>query len=1270
MSENKAELKKCLDRIYERAKTKREELTEEDLRTYFIKTDILKHLGYKTIGEDIRLEKTIKAKRKRADVQCLDDYGSVILIVEFKKPADPTNLKEHFRQLWDRYVIPLKAKYGILTNGLKIIIYERRGINEHMLLEKSLADLETDDCEVFTPLEKPLYNMADFDDVKNYFESYKLPEEKIDLKKEISRELFYENFRLKADSLFGKLIQSTITYFKDQYNKDQFLTNAYQFWLKSYAKKPDKIPDNWKKLLDRAGLSTSKNDLFKFMFCLETAYALFTRLILAKACEDYNFPQANITKIIERYLSDYYKRGDIPLAAWGIAIMKLMENMRDNLVESIFEEDIFYWWTTEFMSMKDWRPGDLFTRKVNTIVLEFCKSLAEIIFRLSKFNFSEIAGDPIGDLYQQYFDKDTRKALGEFYTPREVVEYIVENVGYKGQFITDKRFIDPSCGSGTFLVEALSRYLKVAKSKEDKTDRLYWSRVLKKLCYEFRITGLDIHPFACIMSQIHYMLVLIPFYKKAMDEDKQFLLKRIPIFRTDSLWDITKEKIETWFFGEIGTENVILKLTLPIKVNGEFLEIKIKMPRTEEVMKKTDLVNTTQYFCALQALFDTVKELAREETYEIDVDLLEKRFKDYLEDKNWNVLVNFFSSYANEILKSIDGLKHKFGDGRLVKSIEDIILSGLIKTPKYVRYDYVVGNPPYVNIRMIDNKQKAHYEQVYETAKGLYDLYCLFIEKSFNLLLPDGKFGYITSNQFILTDYGKYLREILLNSKNGELCKLEQIIDFRDSSVFKDVVNYPCILIMKKTTDKNEMQSNQIKCVRVAKPMDEILNDILENLGESELFTESYDLFEYPQPELNDDIWTLMPKNEKKVFKHLDKVKDKDFGKITENIFVGTQTSLDDVYLVFITQELENGLVKIRPKGEDKEYVIEKKILKPLLKGKDVTKWCLRWSKHWLVFPYREKNKTELLSEQELKKDFPYAWKYLLAHRNKIEDRENGKMKGSKDWYGFIYPKNHDKFEQIKLMSQLLSTKNRFAFDGEGKYYFIAVGGDCISLIDEYKDLKHYMYTQGLLNSSVLEFYLKHISPVHEGGFYLYIKQYLSRLPFMKYNGKSKPTKSIINNVEKILSIHKIKAKIDEFPNYYIEEPIKQGKEFNEFKYTFKANHTILKPKVTKNLDEVGYNVEIARKEDPIPTETTEKAEYLRLALYGSTAKKEERITILLPKQNDVVKDVIKKYKDDLETLEERSISDIEKEIDDLVYQLYHLKNKDIGILESYNEKY
>lgn len=115
--------------------------------------------------------------------------------------------------------------------------------------------------------------------------------------------------------------------------------------------------------------------------------------------------------------------------------------------------------------------------------------------------------------------------------PQEVVESIMDGAEYDVG-VSAERLNDPACGSGTFLVEAVNRYLTGVRRYNDHPD---WKTHLMELCSLPHIVGLDIHPFAVLMAQIRFMLAILPEYREAKRENPQFTIRRLPIFRTDSL---------------------------------------------------------------------------------------------------------------------------------------------------------------------------------------------------------------------------------------------------------------------------------------------------------------------------------------------------------------------------------------------------------------------------------------------------------------------------------------------------------------------------------------------------------------------------------------------------------------------------------------------------------------------------------------------------------------------------------------------------------------
>ena len=808
-------------KLYGKIKSAKEkELSEEDLRVAFVDSGILKVLGYEGVPKDVRFEKGVGGKR--SDLLTFDDYKNVVFVVEFKKPAE-IDLEQDFAQLWERYVKPLRARYGVLTDGLEFLVYER--LNWKRKLHVNLGEITIAQCEeIYDWLKKPGIERTKINEVLRYFERFDNPEERINLSSEIAQQHFFDSFELKEGSIFADLVQKTIGLFDSELERSKFLKSAYNFWKVSYAKKPEKVPENWRRIIDKVGLEVNDDEnLFKFMFCLESAYSLFTRLILAKACEDYKLPDIDFSGFIKNQIRNISFRGDISLLAWAITTRDLIKSMKQKLVKSVFEGDIFYWWEDSY---KELSAGDSFLyspyHRYEKQKAYFSEALADIILTLYKFDFSEIVGDPLGTLYQRYFDKETRKALGEFYTPIEVVKYILDAVGYEGQGIIHKRLLDPACGSGTFLVEALRRYLKASERIADEES---WSRILKRLCNEYCIAGFDIHPFATFMAQMQFMLVLIPAYKKAMGEDPHFVLNRLPIFRTDSLIDETKGESRKVTIEESvrGIRHILIDTGLPVDGGN----LKIKMPYDEDVFERAGLLNVQEYFAALQAVFDTVKESAWEEKYEVDKEELERNFKRYLEDKEWNRLVSFFTPYAEHFLEKFKELKATFGDGKLIKSVEDIMLAAILKN--YVKYDFVVGNPPYVRIQTLSSESKEKYEAIYTTISGNYDIYIPFIERGITWLNDSGKLGYINPNRFATVNYGRGIRKYILQQTN-----LLEFLDFRDTGVFKDALNYPVIVILEKKRKEGKKALSKV-CRLVKKPENksdtEILTAIKENFS-------------------------------------------------------------------------------------------------------------------------------------------------------------------------------------------------------------------------------------------------------------------------------------------------------------------------------------------------------------------------------------------------------------------------------------------------------
>ena len=109
-------------------------------------------------------------------------------------------------------------------------------------------------------------------------------------------------------------------------------------------------------------------------------------------------------------------------------------------------------------------------------------------------------------------------------------------------------------------------------------------------------------------------------------------------------------------------------------------------------------------------------------------------------------------------------------------------------------FNYIIGNPPYINTHDMnyDTIQylKTHYST---TRKGVFNIFYAFIERSLGYISNDGCIEFIVPNNFLTIKSAEYLRGML--QSNHCLLKL---IDFANNMVFKPVRTYNCIVKLAK----------------------------------------------------------------------------------------------------------------------------------------------------------------------------------------------------------------------------------------------------------------------------------------------------------------------------------------------------------------------------------------------------------------------------------------------------------------------------------------
>ena len=702
----------------------------------------------------------------------------------------------------------------------------------------------------------------------------------------------------------------------------------------------------------------------------------------------------------------------------------------------------------------------------NILFFEPEKGLISI---LSRYNFTieenspeeqQVALDPelLGKVFENLLGaynpetKETaRNQSGSFYTPREIVNYMVDEslISYLGntafvrslfspEFVYDKtkeadyktiaeklksiKILDPACGSGAFPMGLLNRMIDIL-CHITPDENIY---EMKLAIIENCIYGSDIQSIAAQITKLRFFISLICNCEK--DATK-------PNFGIPTL-----PNLETKF---VAANSLIAK----------------KKQESHNLFENPEIEPTKKELTEIRHEHFSAKTAYRKSTLrEKDKQLREKLAK-LLEQDN---------DFAPEDAKQLAAW-NPYDQNAVAEFFDPAWMFGVNDG-----FDIVIGNPPYIQLQNNGGELAQLYAPCnYKTYARTGDIYCLFYERGYQLLKPNGHLCYITSNKWMRAGYGEKTREFFANNTNPML-----LIDFAGVKIFESATVDTNILLFAKAANEHKTL-----CAVTNKQN----KDSVKNL--SVFVQQNGSVCEFS----NSDSWVILSPIEQSIKRKIEAVgtplKDWDI-----QINYGIKTGFNDAFI--INTEKRDEILSNCQTEDERTRTAE--LIRPILRGRDIKRYGYNWANLWLIyipwhFPLQFDESITGASEKAeiaFQEQYPAVYQHMLKYKEPLSKRNKAETGIRYEWYAMQRwgAKYWEDFSKPKIIYPETTMGAFFAFDENG--YFI--DKTCFMLISNKAE-----FLQQILSCKLFEVaYRKIFSSVELGEHgYQYNKHALIKLP-------------------------------------------------------------------------------------------------------------------------------------------------------------------------------
>jgi SAM-dependent methyltransferase len=596
-------------------------------------------------------------------------------------------------------------------------------------------------------------------------------------------------------------------------------------------------------------------------------------------------------------------------------------------ITNFLEGDFFRWYL------------DAFSPRVEEAIREVARALSDFEPATTVIN-PKSNRDLLKKLYQYLVPQEVRHKLGEYYTPDWLAELLLNEVDYDGN--TFKRFLDPACGSGTFLVLAIQRAKEYGHSHKEAP-----LETAKRIVAN--IWGFDLNPLAVIASRTNYLFALGELVDELPDLE-------IPIYLADSvLWPNKAGQMQINFAGgeHIKVQTSVGQFHVPhIWVKDEGFLMRKAAPIVEKMAKQNYLTSEAIKCFKKEGLVFPPHEL---------------------------VVKNFYG----EILELEEQGKNGIW-ARFLKNAFAPMIAG--------KFDFVVGNPPWIRWGYLSKEYRKATFIMWQgyglfSLKGI-DAWLGGSEKDFSMLFTyavadhylndHAKLAFlITQEVFKSKGAGEGFRRFQLGDQ--ESLKVVKTLDLVSVQPFEGAANKTAAIILKKGTKTTYPVPYTLwkRKKGVGKiPTDMIFEEAMRLLKKGRLFAQ-------PIGSHVGSWQTLEPGQ-----KALANIQGENCYKAR----LGARVEPYGVFWLDIIQVLSDGNLVVRnrsKRGKRKvqqvEESIEPDLVFPAICGADIHRWGVVSNLFILITENIQEGRS--YSEAEMKLHFPRTYSYLTHFKETLLDR-------------------------------------------------------------------------------------------------------------------------------------------------------------------------------------------------------------------------------------------------------------------------------------------